>query len=286
MQDIGDLENSSLLCLVQQAAFAFRTHDTVQLVVLLQEVLVQLRLPAAWPGERAQRAKELDQLISREFGADSATTWLCPMLVKEETAEVAESVIEELAAAKHEEVMEMFLGESLGSVQVSVAAKVSDWTMADGKFLWHGARAMVHLIATGSIDVRGAHLLELGSGLGVVGLACAKAGARTVLLTDYDEDLLSACNRTIQLNSLGSIISTARLDWDDFVAGMTCLGTECSYDAVIGADIIYDARHATSVLGSIARLIQEGSAREAWLVTGEPDKREGIVHLDATLGLC
>mmetsp|Transcript_95424 Transcript_95424/g.169406 ORF Transcript_95424/g.169406 Transcript_95424/m.169406 type:complete len:334 (-) Transcript_95424:73-1074(-) len=286
MQDVTGLEDSLLLNLVEKAATGFRTHDTLQLELALNELLEQLRRPGAWPGERAQRAKEVDLLTGRELGMDSATTWLCPMLLREELAEVAEALIEELAAAKHEEVIPIFLGESLGSVQVSVASKVSDWTMADGRFLWHGARAMIQLISTDSLKLRGLHVLELGAGLGVVGMACAKAGAKTVLLTDYDDDLLSACNRSIHLNALDSVVSTARLDWDDLVAGSpTGLATEYVYDAVVGADIIYDARHSSSVLGSVARLIGEDYAREAWLVTGEPEKREGILHLDSVLGV-
>ena len=127
--------------LVERAALARRRNDTEELVVSLHEILEKLRIPERWSGERALRMKNLELSVSKELGVDSMTTWLCPCLLKEsELAEVSEELIEELAAAKKEEVLNTDLG-SLGVIQLSVARDVSDWTMADGRFIWHGAHA-------------------------------------------------------------------------------------------------------------------------------------------------
>ena len=80
-----------------------------------------------------------------------------------------------------------------GDLAISVAHSVLDWTMADGERLWHGAKEALKLVEEGRLAVEGRRLLELGCGLGVLGLACAVRGARQVLLTDYDPELLKAC---------------------------------------------------------------------------------------------
>ncbi|CAE8612553.1 unnamed protein product [Polarella glacialis] len=244
-----------------------------------------MRCQDKWPGERSERAKELDMLISKEFGTDSITTWLCPMLMRDELSEVSEALIEELVLARQQEVMLISL-DALGSVRVSVAGStVSEWTMADGRFVWHGARAMVKLIASSEIDVRGKRVLEMGCGLGVVGLACAIAGASSVLLSDHDTELLRACERSAWLNDLQQVIATSRLDWDDSTSSSLLQKDFRPFDVILGADIIYDPKHAISVLGVISRFLDEGFASEAILVTGESDKREGITELDKRLGV-
>ena len=65
--------------------------------------------------------------------------------------------------------------------------------MADGERLWHGSHEALKLLEEGRLAVRGRRLLELGCGLGLLGLSCALQGAETVLLTDYDPELLKAC---------------------------------------------------------------------------------------------
>ena len=264
--------------LVQRAALARRTNDNQDLLGALEDILQKMRNKEKHTGERATRMRQLDSSMSKEFGVDSMTTWLCPFLLRDELATVAEELIEELAAAKREEVLSVDL-KSLGSLHLCTAKEVTDWTMADGRFVWHGARACLQLIMDGRLNVE-RRVLELGCGLGLVGMACAKAGATAVVLTDYDPELLSACSKSIALNGLEPQVTTSMLDWQQ-----VCLGQlpDLQTDLILGADIIYDEDHAKSVLGSIRQLLQAGIGKEGILVTGEPDKRQGISELDQAL---
>ena len=136
------------------------------------------------------------------------------------------------------------------------------------------------------LPVLGKSVLELGCGIGVVGLACARAGASRVLLTDYDDELLRACKRSVSLNGLGPAVWTAHLDWNSVSAGVVPAELEQeTMDLVIGADIIYDADHAVSVLGTVRQLLCTGCAKDAILITGEPDRRQGVQQLDEFLGI-
>ena len=272
--------------LVQRAALARRSNDTEELRSSLEEILKEAQdLRGGEPGVRALQMKDLESKISKEFGVDM-TVWLCPYLLRDELATVAEELIEELAAAKKEEVLNFDLGP-LGLIQLSVAKDVSDWTMADGRFIWHGAHACLKLIVDGHLDVKDKVILELGCGLGLVGMACARAGAQEVLLTDYDMELLSACSKSIDLNHLHKKVFTERLDWNQVSSGAP-LGDrlrERTFDFLLGADIIYDADHAKHVLGTLLRLLRDQVAKEAILITGEPEKRQGIAELDNLLSI-
>merc|ERR1712039_158037 len=108
----------------------------------------------------------------------------------------------------------------------------------------------------------GRNVLELGCGLGTVGIACARFGAQSVHLTDYDEDMLLTCTQSAALNDVSDRVSTSRLDWNDLVgSSRQPLGDLAKYDLVLGADIIYEESHAKLVLEVIARLLCDGGAK-------------------------
>ncbi|CAE7279650.1 mettl23 [Symbiodinium sp. CCMP2592] len=292
MQEIAE-EGDALVPVLQQAAMAFREGNPQALQDGLQELLEEMRAQELWKGERALRASRLDGAASKELGVDSMTTWLCRMLMKEELASLAEELIEEISAAKKEEVLRVPLEFGVPpELLISVGSHVLDWTMADGRFIWHGTTAALKLLRGSEaaeiprLQVADKVILELGCGLGVVGLACARAGAKRVVLTDYDKELLCACQRSIALNSLEHIVSTLHLDWSCVSSGLLPedLNSD-TIDIVIGADIIYDADHAQSVLGALCHFLQSGRANSAILITGEPDRRQGVKQLDESLGL-
>ncbi|CAE6971936.1 mettl23 [Symbiodinium sp. CCMP2456] len=293
MQETAD-EPHALVPVLQQTAMAFREGNLEALRDGLQELLEEMRAKELWQGERAWRASCLDGAASKELGVDSMTTWLCRMLMKEELASLAEELIEEISAAKKEEVLRVPLdfGGVPPELLISVGSHVLDWTMADGRFIWHGTTAALKLLRSSETDevprlhVADKVILELGCGLGVVGLACACAGARNVVLTDYDKELLCACQRSIVFNSLEHRVSTLQLDWNSVSSGVLPEDLKSdTIDIVIGADIIYDADHAQGVLGALCHFLQSGRAKAAILITGEPDRRQGVKQLDESLGL-
>ena len=90
-------------------------------------------------------------------------------------------------------------------------------------------------------SLRGKRVLELGSGLGLVGLAAAKCfGASSVLLTDYAEASVECAAKNAALNGLAgdaspSIVRSACLDWNDF--GTPQAAKAACERAALGGDI-------------------------------------------------
>lgn len=81
----------------------------------------------------------------------------------------------------------------------------------------------------------GKHVAELGSGQGVVGLACALAGARVVTMTDVDV-ALPGLDANVAVNGLEGRARTMVLDWMQAEKHIKALG---EIDTVIAADTVW-----------------------------------------------
>jgi len=79
--------------------------------------------------------------------------------------------------------------------------------------------------------VLGQRVLEIGAGMGIVGIYAAHCG-HTVTLTDIDEDALLFAKANALLNQTPQL-DVARLDWND---------TDISqpYDVIVGSEVLYD----------------------------------------------
>ena len=88
-------------------------------------------------------------------------------------------------------------------------------------------------------------ILELGCGTGVVGLTCAKIGARHVTLSDSASELWPLLRKSIEANDIDTTtINIYNLDWRDpstfLNPSITKSHQESNrYDLVVAADVLY-----------------------------------------------
>ena len=82
-----------------------------------------------------------------------------------------------------------------------------------GDIVWPAGLAFSRLLAHCPSFVSGQTVVELGAGLGAVGLTAAVAGATSVVLTDYDGDVLELAMQAAQENGVAARVSATRLDW-------------------------------------------------------------------------
>ena len=123
------------------------------------------------------------------------------------------------------------------------------WAASLGAALWPSSLALAGLVDK---FVEGRTVLELGSGLGLGGAAAAQAGARRVVCTDMDDELVE------MLSSTGDAY---QLDWCD---EETYLGER--FDCVIGADVAYEASVVPDLVrATLAHVADDGVA----LIVGE-----------------
>lgn len=94
-------------------------------------------------------------------------------------------------------------------------------------FAWAGGQALARYVLDNPDAVRGKHVLDFGSGSGLVGIAAAKAGAASVLSADIDRYATAAIALNASANSVQ--ISTTTDDlvgmpgiWDIILIGDMC----------------------------------------------------------------
>lgn len=109
-----------------------------------------------------------------------------------------------------------------------------------GTLIWAaGVRLSQHLVRNRATELKGARVLDLGTGTGIVGIAAAALGAH-VMLTDT-RDILPQVYENVQQNAelieaSGGSATVAELDWnepDDEVLDQ-------DYDWVFGSDVTYN----------------------------------------------
>ena len=124
------------------------------------------------------------------------------------------------------------------------AARDPDPSWAD---VWDSAACLAQHVRATPADVQDKRVVELGSGLGVCGIAAALSGAKSVEFVDREPEALHCAMATAQLN--GCAYVTARLatfgDED---------GESPTFDVVLASDVLYDARDMEALAEACKRL--------------------------------
>lgn len=118
-------------------------------------------------------------------------------------------------------------------------------------YLWPAGMVLADLVATELAPrLRGRAVVELGCGLGALGIAAARAGGR-VTLTDEEPEALALAQANATAN--GVAVRLHRLEWSrvpDALAG--------AFDVVLGSDITYSPDQIAPLLGALDTLLAPG----------------------------
>lgn len=127
--------------------------------------------------------------------------------------------------------------------------------------LWPAARVLADVVAAWEpVEPHGAPLvLELGCGIGLVGLVAAARGYR-VTISDYDEDALAFAAENARLNNLPPPV-TRYVDWRATYADLRP-------ERILAADVLYEKRH----LEPIARFIRQHLSPTGFALIGDANR--------------
>ena len=113
--------------------------------------------------------------------------------------------------------------------------------------LWPAAIGLAeHLVKMGPGQLAGKRVLELGCGLGLVGIIAARQGA-DVTLSDIDDDALETTRKNLALNDAAHV-KTEVIDWRSPPPLEP-------YRYVIGSDLIFDSRILEPLLRTVDALL-------------------------------
>ena len=163
------------------------------LVAAVSTALLGLSTPLRVPREYARRSS-VRMGTSQPSDAPRADggEWLAP---KSATEPATRRVDVDLGKGKSVVVLLPALegevdGAALEGMSIEAVVEQYGHLTGAGDVVWPAGLAFSRLLVHCPSFVQGKRVLELGAGLGAVGLAAATAGAASVLLTDYDEDVL------------------------------------------------------------------------------------------------
>lgn len=112
--------------------------------------------------------------------------------------------------------------------------------------IWEAAIALAAHLSEQKPDTSRT-VIELGAGMGVVGLFLAASG-HDVTLTDCDDNALKLIQKNIEHNDLGSA-SIQKLDWHRFE-------TSGRYDIVCGAELVYRQQDILPALEAVRTVVK------------------------------
>jgi predicted nicotinamide N-methyase len=138
---------------------------------------------------------------------------------------------------------------------------------------WAGGQALARWVLDHPESMRGRRVVDFGSGSGLVALACARAGARSVRAVDIDPLAEAACHLNAEANGVSrdvldvlcADIVGARIDADDA-------------DLLLAGDVWYE-RAAADRFGPWLATVARAGVR---VITGDPNRAyvpSGLVEL-------
>ena len=114
-------------------------------------------------------------------------------------------------------------------------------------------------------------VLELGAGCGLCGLTAAALGARRVVLTDNEPEVLGLLQRSVARYPAASV---AELSWGEAASHAALEGATglAQYPLLLGADVIYWSHAVPQLFEAVARLLAPGGV----FILGFTNRRNGL----------
>lgn len=106
---------------------------------------------------------------------------------------------------------------------LSIQANPAYWA-----FCWASGQVLARHILDNPQLVRNKRIMDFGAGSGVVAIACAMAGAKSVIACDIDTEALLSCQENAKLNQVTFELHPNLFEFDQ------------ELDVLIAADVLYD----------------------------------------------
>lgn len=265
MHRSGVLDTEMIASSVRSAIVPFGvstpSETTLELQRLVQEVVLEDAVCKRFPPPRAPHRKLLKQILS-----------ILGSGVADIDDDLYAACVDGFAAADSQE-EEAFDGHRVFEVSGGcVALRVSGGMggqLETGARLWSAGLALLGLCGEKALDTMLAgHVLELGAGTGVAGLALARRGGPITRVTLTDgmpavvENLRYNAAATEALGATAVPLEVQLLNWDD----PGSFRPEVPVDAIVGSDLVYDAAAMPSLCALLRGLLRpEGAASVALL---------------------
>lgn len=138
--------------------------------------------------------------------------------------------------------------------------------------LWESAIGLSEWLIENQSQVRGKHVLELGTGLGLVSLVARALGAQ-ITQTDYDP-------LALQLAASNAILNQED-PFPQFLMDWRAWDHMTRYEVILGADLLYDVRLHDALLNVLERALAPGGS----FILSDPWRDAGWQFADRLLSM-
>ena len=141
----------------------------------------------------------------------------------------------------------------------------------------HHASTRLCLRLLQELPIAGSHVIDLGTGSGVLAIAAARLGAARVLAIDHDPDALQSARENVELNGVAEIVSLMQMD----VAAPPATSPKPPADVLI-------ANLTGALLVRLAPALREMVTSEGHVVVSGilGDEADAVTHAFEDAGLC
>mmetsp|Transcript_21804 Transcript_21804/g.33318 ORF Transcript_21804/g.33318 Transcript_21804/m.33318 type:complete len:265 (+) Transcript_21804:110-904(+) len=135
-----------------------------------------------------------------------------------------------------------------------------------GMTLWRASDIMCNYLAQNADDIEGRRCLELGGGLGQCGILAYKLGAKRMIITDGDSDVLFQMRKNVDANleipgGSTMVLPCRQLLWKNSIDQFKerwCTREEVDgFDVIMGSDVIYQEDTIEPLFYTVAELLSK-----------------------------
>ncbi|KAG0294533.1 Protein fam86a [Dissophora globulifera] len=103
--------------------------------------------------------------------------------------------------------------------------------------------------------LKGKNVIDIGCGVGFLGIACALLGAKKVVLTDGNTEVLSMARNNISYNVVPCPTTASLLDWENFTKEQIAA---LEAEVLILSDLTYDPTNITPLVNVLKAILVKG----------------------------
>lgn len=138
-----------------------------------------------------------------------------------------------------------------GGVELVLEHYISFKDKFEGLKLWEGAIVMTKYLLAHPKLVENKEVMDLGCGMGVLGIALAKKLSIKISMTDYLEKVLRLAKTNLDANQpLVGQVEVENLDWNN------SLGYSKQFDVIIGCELVYSITSSENLCSLLKKIIK------------------------------
>ena len=132
--------------------------------------------------------------------------------------------------------------------------------------IWPSSQAIAALVLDGELRLENRRVADFGAGLGLAGVAAAKAGAGEVVFLDRETLSLECCMANAELNGVADRVVPYEFDWN-----LPPGPLEHAFDVILVCDCLYEKFSVEPIARVLPRLLSQSPG--ATIVLADPPNR-------------